>query len=72
MFMARAQRHRTQAQNRADARERLAELIRAAAHRPKPRRKTRLSAAVKQRRLTSKRRHGELKRARAKKSASLD
>src|SRR5512141_1855174 len=33
-----AQRFRTQAQNRADARERLAELIRAALHAPKPRR----------------------------------
>ncbi len=33
--------HRTQAQNRAEARERLAELVRQAAVRPKRRRKTR-------------------------------
>jgi len=59
-----AQRHRTQAQNRADARARLVELIRAAAHRPKPRRKTKPSAAAKRRRLESKRRQGEIKRAR--------
>ena len=59
-----AQRYRTQAQNRADARERLAELIRAAAHRPKPRRKTKPSAATKRRRVESKRRQGEIKRAR--------
>jgi ribosome-associated protein len=71
-LMITAQRFRTQARNRADAREKLAALIRAAAHRPKPRRKTRPSAAAKRRRLMSKRRHGELKRARAKNSASLD
>src|ERR1019366_820698 len=41
-----AQRHRTQARNRADAREKLATLIRAAAHRPKSRKKTRPSAAA--------------------------
>ena len=59
-----AQRYRTQAQNRADARERLTELIRAAAHRPKPRRKTKPSAAAKRRRVEGKRRQGEIKRAR--------
>ena len=59
-----AQRYRTQAHNRADAREKLAGLIRTAAHRPKPRRKTRLSIAVKRRRLEAKRRRGQLKRAR--------
>src|SRR5258706_114842 len=59
-----AQRYRTQAQNRADARERLTELIRAAAHRPKPRRKTKPSAAAKRKRVESKRRQGEIKRAR--------
>ena len=63
-IMILAQRYRTQAQNRADARERLTELIRAAAHRPKPRRKTKPSAASKRRRLEGKRRQGEIKRAR--------
>jgi ribosome-associated protein len=59
-----AQRHRTQARNRADAREKLAALIRAAAHRPKSRKKTRPSAAANRRRLESKRRKGETKRGR--------
>jgi ribosome-associated protein len=71
-LMITAQRYRTQAQNRADAREKLAALIRAAALRPKPRKKTRPSAAARRRRLTSKRQHGELKRTRAKKPAGLD
>ena len=60
-----AQRFRTQARNRADARDKLAALIRAAAHRPKPRRKTRPSAAAKRRRLEAKRRQGEAKRRRS-------
>ena len=60
-----AQRYRTQVQNRADAREKLAGLIRSAAHRPKPRRKTRPSAAAKRRRLETKRRKGETKRSRS-------
>jgi ribosome-associated protein len=60
-----AQRYRTQAQNRADAREKLAALIRAAAHRPKPRKKTRPSAAARRRRLETKRRRGETKRSRS-------
>jgi len=64
-LMITAQRYRTQAQNRADAREKLAGLIRAATHKPKPRRKTRPSAAVKRRRLETKRRKGETKRARS-------
>jgi len=64
-LMITAQRYRTQAQNRADAREKLAGLIRAATHKPKPRRKTRPSAAVKRRRLETKRRKGETKRSRS-------
>ncbi|MBI4191545.1 MAG: aminoacyl-tRNA hydrolase [Betaproteobacteria bacterium] len=63
-----AQRHRTQVQNRADARERLVALIRAATHKPKPRKKTRPSAAAKRRRLETKRRRGEIKRGRSAKS----
>ena len=65
-LMITAQRFRTQAQNRADARERLAELIRSALHAPKPRRKTKPSAGAKRRRVESKQRVGLLKRARAK------
>lgn len=60
-----AQRFRTQAQNRADARERLVALIRTATHVPKPRKKTRPTAASKRRRLETKRRRGEIKRERS-------
>jgi ribosome-associated protein len=66
-----AQRHRTQARTRADAREKLATLIRAAAHRPKSRKKTRPSAAARRRRLESKRRRGEIKRGRSGKLDSV-
>jgi ribosome-associated protein len=66
-----AQRHRTQARNRADAREKLATLIRAAAHRPKSRNKPRPSAAARRRRLESKRRRGEIKRGRSGKLDSV-
>ncbi len=46
--------HRTQAQNRAEARERLADLLRRAAVRPKWRRKTRPTKASRERRLVAK------------------
>ena len=46
--------HRTQAQNRAAARERLVDLLRQAAERPKSRRKTRPSRAARERRLVAK------------------
>ncbi len=46
--------HRTQAQNRAAARARLAALLQQAALRPKKRRKTKPSKAARERRLTSK------------------
>ena len=63
-LMITAQRFRTQAQNRADARERLAGLIHAALHPPKPRRKTKPTAASKRRRLETKHRRGEIKHGR--------
>ncbi|RPJ69881.1 MAG: aminoacyl-tRNA hydrolase [Acidobacteria bacterium] len=59
-----ARRHRTQAQNREDARERLAELLRKALVPPRPRRKTKPTKASERRRLESKRRRAEVKRAR--------
>jgi ribosome-associated protein len=59
-----ARRFRTQAQNRADARERLAALIRQASTRPKRRRKTAPTRAAKERRLVTKRRRSESKRRR--------
>ena len=56
-----AQRHRTQERNRADARERLFELIRAAAVRPLPRRATRPTKASKKRRIEGKKRRSRIK-----------
>ena len=66
-LMISAQRYRTQAQNRADARERLAALIRAAMHEPKRRKKTKPSVGAKKRRLENKRLRGEIKRERNRK-----
>jgi ribosome-associated protein len=56
-----AQRHRTQERNRADARERLIELIREAATPPVPRRPTRPTRASKERRIESKKRRAAIK-----------
>ena len=56
--------HRSQERNRADARERLVELIRRALVPPKPRRPTRPSKAAKRRRLESKKMRSNLKRTR--------
>jgi ribosome-associated protein len=59
-----ARRFRTQGRNRKDANDRLVELIRNAAQRPKIRRKTRPTLSSKIRRLESKRRGAESKRVR--------
>ena len=59
-----AQRFRTQERNRADAYERLAELIRRAAVEPERRIATRPTAAAKRRRLESKAARGKVKRLR--------
>ncbi len=56
-----AQRHRDQARNRADALERLAELIRAAVPKPVPRRPTRPTKASKEKRLSEKARRSGVK-----------
>jgi ribosome-associated protein len=56
-----AQRHRTQERNRADALDRLLELIRAAAVRPTPRRATRPTYSSKLRRLDGKKRRSGVK-----------
>jgi ribosome-associated protein len=61
-----AQRHRTQARNRDDALTRLLDLIRRAAVAPQPRRPTRPSKAVRQRRIEAKSRRSSLKQFRAK------
>ena len=57
---------RTQAQNREDARARLAELIRRSLVAPKRRRKTRPTAASKQKRLETKRRRSQTKQLRGR------
>ena len=56
-----AQRFRTQERNRADAINRLLELLREAMARPTPRRPTRPTAASKQRRLEGKKRRSDIK-----------
>ena len=63
-----ARRHRTQAQNREDARERLAELLRQALVRPKRRRKTRPTKGSVEKRMQSKRIRSETKRGRKENS----
>jgi ribosome-associated protein len=64
-----AQRHRTQERNRAEARERLAELIRRAAVAPVPRRKTKPTFASRQERLATKKRRSGIKSLRQEKPA---
>jgi ribosome-associated protein len=61
-----ARRYRTQGENRQDARDRLAELVRQASVRPKRRRKTKPTAASKEHRLDSKRRRAVKKRGRGR------
>jgi ribosome-associated protein len=56
-----AQRFRTQERNRADAIERLVELLREAMVRPTPRRATRPTLGSKQRRLEGKKHRGDIK-----------
>jgi ribosome-associated protein len=59
-----ARQFRSQERNRQAAVERLVQLIRQAAEKPKPRRKTRPTLASKQRRLEGKRRRSQTKRMR--------
>ena len=61
-----AQRHRSQVRNRADALERLANLIREAARPVRIRRATAPGAAARQRRLDQKRRRSDTKKSREK------
>ncbi len=67
VLIIRAERFRTQERNRADARARLAALVRRAAVAPRTRVKTRPSRAVKARRLDAKTRRGRLKQTRREK-----
>ncbi len=61
-----ARQFRDQVRNRAAARERLFEMIREAAIEPRKRRATKPSRTSKEKRLQRKKKHAELKRARAK------
>jgi ribosome-associated protein len=61
-----AREHRTQGQNREAARARLVELIQRAARRPKKRTPTRPGKAAKEKRLTSKKKRGEVKAGRGR------
>jgi ribosome-associated protein len=63
-----AQRFRTQERNRQDAIDRLVDLLRQAAIRPKPRRPTRPTAGSKQRRLEGKKIRGSVKALRGSKT----
>jgi ribosome-associated protein len=56
--------HRSQLQNREAARERLLELLRRAAHKPKARRKTRPSRSAKEKRLVAKVSRARIKKGR--------
>ncbi len=67
-----ARQFRTQLKNRQDARERLVELIRRAAVRPRPRRRTKPTRASKERRLDTKRRKGRSKEQRRRVTGSDD
>jgi ribosome-associated protein len=58
--------HRSQLQNRTEARERLAELVRRALVRPRKRKKTRRTAASRERRLESKVRRSRVKAGRGR------
>ena len=66
VIVIKAQRFRTREKNRADAMERLAELIRRASHTDKPRKATRPTRASKRRRVDKKTRRGQLKSLRSK------
>jgi ribosome-associated protein len=61
-----AHRHRTRERNRADARERLVELIAKATHVPKPRRPTKPSRAAKARRVDEKKQRARTKQMRGR------
>ena len=61
-----ARQHRTQAQNRESARERLVELLQQASIRPKRRRKTKPTAGSKERRIETKKVRSSIKRGRGR------
>ncbi|HEX2567433.1 MAG TPA: alternative ribosome rescue aminoacyl-tRNA hydrolase ArfB [Burkholderiales bacterium] len=64
VIVIKAQQHRSQDMNRAEALRRLHEMVGEAARAPKPRRATRPTKASKKRRLEAKLRHGRIKQLR--------
>lgn len=66
VVIIKGQRYRTQEQNRADALQRLAELIRQAGHTEKARRPTKPTLGSRRRRLEEKSRRGQIKAGRGK------
>jgi ribosome-associated protein len=67
VLLIEARRFRTQEQNREDAIQRFAELVRKAAVKPRPRRKTKPTQVSKEERLKEKKRRGEIKKLRQSK-----
>ena len=67
-----AKRFRTQEQNRFDALERLTDLVKKASLPPKPRRKTKPTAASQEKRLQSKKQRSRIKQTRAGKHFAQD
>jgi ribosome-associated protein len=61
-----SQKHRSQSANREAARERFSELLREALRRTRPRRKTKVPKAVREKRLQEKKQRGRLKRQRSR------
>ena len=66
VLVLKAQQHRTQEQNREDALQRLAELIRKASYRPKTRKATKPSRSSQRKRMDSKTQRGRVKSLRGK------
>ena len=64
VLVIRAERHRTQEMNRADARERLGDMVREALVEPKPRVKTKPTRASKERRVEGKKHRSTVKKQR--------
>jgi len=66
VIVIRSDSHRTQERNRAEALARLVDMVERATHRPKPRHKTKVPRAERQKRLEHKVRRGDIKAGRAR------
>lgn len=72
VLLIEAKRFRTQEQNREDALQRFAELVRRSLVKPKARKKTKPTQAAKEERIKEKKRRGEIKKMRQGKSVERD